>query len=175
MNHTKQTERLAGDLLRNASLTLAVAESCTGGLLGSTLTDVPGSSDYLLGGIIAYHDSIKTGILGVSPYVITEHGAVSAESALFMARGARRLTGSDLAISVTGIAGPGGATPTKPVGTTYIGIVAPDFERVEHFCWSGDRIYNKQQSVQAALQMLVDYLSNPTVETQLSTTEIGAS
>ena len=142
MNGDSRPEVMAGDLLRKSGLKLAVAESCTGGLLGSTLTDVSGSSDYLLGGVIAYDDAIKIGLLGVDPTAIIKYGAVSAQCALMLAQGARRVIGSDIAISVTGIAGPTGATPTKPVGTTYIGLVGPGMERVEHFCWGGDRIAN---------------------------------
>src|SRR5438874_2315271 len=126
---------LAGRLLAAIGMTVAVAESCTGGLLGSLLTDVPGSSTYFLGGVIAYHDALKTGLLGVSPALIREHGAVSAECALAMVRGVRNVTGSDIALSVTGIAGPSGGTPAKPVGTVYIGIAAPGVEKVQHFHW----------------------------------------
>jgi len=165
---------IVGDLLRRANLKLAVAESCTGGLLGSTLVDVPGSSEYFLGGVIAYDDSVKVALLGVSPSLIQEHGAVSAQCTLMMAHGARRVTEADVAVSITGIAGPTGARPGKPVGTTYIGLAAPGIEKVEHFCWSGDRTQNREQSVRAALSMLVDYLSTRAPEAQLSTTEKGA-
>lgn len=175
MNRDIRLEVLAGDLLRTFSLKLAVVESCTGGLLGSTLTDVPGSSDYFLGGVMAYHDSVKTGLLGVDPAVIAKYGAVSAECALMMANGARRVISSDIAISTTGILGPTGARPGKPLGTTYIALVGPGVERVEHFCWTGDRLDNKRQSVQAALSMLVDYLSRTDSQPQLATTERGAS
>ena len=154
---------IAGDLLRSAGLTLAVAESCTGGHLGSVLTDVPGSSDYLLGGVIAYDNALKIKLLGVPPSVIEEHGAVSTECALQMARGVRELTGVDIAISITGIAGPSGGTPAKPVGTTYIALVGSQGEQVEHYCWDGGRLKNKQCSVQAALSMLVNYLSRVAV------------
>jgi PncC family amidohydrolase len=156
-------EARVGRLLAARGLTLAVAESCTGGLLGDVLTDVPGSSTYFLGGVVAYHDTLKTGLLRVPPGVIREHGAVSAECALLMARGVLGLTGADLAVSVTGIAGPSGATPTKPVGTVYVGLVAPDFEHVERFSWGGDRKENKRLSMEAALQMLADYLEKTEV------------
>jgi PncC family amidohydrolase len=155
-------ELLVGELLRHAGLKLAVAESCTGGLLGSRLTNVSGSSDYFLGGVIAYDDDIKRELLGVPAEVIQEHGAVSAECALAMARGVRSLTKADIGVSVTGIAGPSGGTPAKPVGTVYIGLVAPSVERVGHFLWKGDRISNKQQSAEAALVMVAEYLRRET-------------
>src|SRR5688500_528319 len=112
-------EVVAGRDLAEAATTLSVAESCSGGLLGHLLTNVPGSSAYFLGGVIAYSDDLKRTLLGVPGEVIGQHGAVSAECALSMARGARRITGSDLALSITGIAGPGGGSPDKPVGTVY--------------------------------------------------------
>ena len=154
----RKLEEKAGALLRERAMTFAVAESCTGGLLGSLITDVAGSSEYFLGGVVAYHDALKTSLLDVPPAIIRQHGAVSAECALQMARGVRGITGADIAISVTGVAGPGGGTPAKPVGTVYIGMVGRDTERVERFCWDGNRVDNKWHSVEAALQMLIDYL-----------------
>src|SRR5438132_195697 len=130
---TEQLEALAGRLLLSTGQTLAVAESCTGGLLGSRLTDVPGSSEYFLGGVIAYHDSLKTSLLNVPSEIIEQHGAVSAECALAMARGVRRLTGASIGISITGIAGPSGGTEAKPVGTVFIGIAGTNTERAEHY------------------------------------------
>src|SRR5439155_19007605 len=118
-----------------------------------------GSSAYLLGGVIAYHDALKMALLGVPPALIREYGAVSAECALAMAQGARNVTGSDIGLSVTGIAGPSGGTPAKPVGTVYIGIAAPGVERVEHFLWQGDRLHNKKRSAEAALELLITYLT----------------
>jgi nicotinamide-nucleotide amidase len=153
-------EELAGELLSRRGLTVAVAESCTGGLLGDLLTDVPGSSTYFLGGVVAYHDDLKTGILGVPAAVIRQHGAVSEECALLMARGIRSVTGADIGISITGIAGPTGGTPAKPVGTVYIGFAGPDVGMAERFNWTGDRRENKRHSAQAALKILIDYLSN---------------
>lgn len=108
--------------LRERGMTIATAESCTGGLIGKRITDVPGSSDVYLGGVIAYANSVKTAALNVSPDTLREVGAVSERTALEMARGARALTGADIAVSTTGIAGPGGGTPNKPVGTVWIGI-----------------------------------------------------
>jgi len=147
-----------GKLLNGARLTLAVAESCTGGMLGSRLTAVPGSSTYFLGGIISYADSAKESLLGVPAEVIREKGAVSAESAVAMAQGVRRLTGADLGVSITGVAGPGGGSDAKPVGTTYVALVGPSFERVEHQIWPGDREENRESSTRLAMQIMVEYL-----------------
>ena len=108
-----------------AGQTVAVAESCTGGGLGARLTARPGSSAYVLGGVIAYADAVKVGLLGVAPEVLRRHGAVSAECAEQMAEGARRRLGSDWALSITGVAGPGGGTREKPVGLVYVGICGP--------------------------------------------------
>jgi PncC family amidohydrolase len=151
-------ETTIGERLRARRLTLAVAESCTGGLLSHRLTNVPGSSDYFLGGLIAYANAAKQALLGVQPATLAEHGAVSAEAAREMARGARLALGADLAVSVTGIAGPGGGTPDKPVGLTWIGLNAADVELARRFVWDADRAGNKERSAAAALQLLLDYL-----------------
>ena len=147
-----------GQLLLQHHLTLATAESCTGGLIGHRLTNVPGSSEYFLGGIIAYANEIKERVLGVSHLTLDAHGAVSAETALEMARGARQVLGVDLAVSVTGIAGPGGGTAEKPIGLVYVALAAPDFERVERFVWDQDREGNKWESSEAALRLAQEYL-----------------
>ncbi|MDQ6695571.1 MAG: CinA family protein [Chloroflexota bacterium] len=144
--------------LVEAGLTVAVAESCTGGLLGAALTDLSGSSAYFLGGVLSYSDALKVKLLGVDEGIIRRHGAVSAECALEMARGVRILTAADVAISVTGVAGPTGGTEAKPVGTTYIGLSASGEDRVMQFLWAGDREANRLASVGAALGMLIDYL-----------------
>jgi PncC family amidohydrolase len=151
-------EVVVGQLLLQHHLTLATAESCTGGLIGHRLTNVPGSSEYFLGGIIAYANEIKERVLGVSPQTLDAHGAVSAETAIEMARGARRVLGVDLAVSVTGIAGPGGGTAEKPIGLVYAALAAPDFERVEKFVWDQDREGNKWESSEAALRIAREYL-----------------
>jgi PncC family amidohydrolase len=147
-----------GDWLRARNLRLATAESCTGGLVADRLTNVPGSSDYFVGGVVAYANSVKVHTLGVLSETIERYGAVSRETALEMARGARRLLQAELAVSVTGIAGPGGGLPGKPVGTTWLGLAAPDGEWARLFTWDGDRERNKSYSAQAALQMIADYL-----------------
>ena len=139
---------------------LAVAESCTGGRLGDTVTNVVGSSAWFAGGIIAYADAVKIGLLGVPAAMLIEHGAVSAPVAAAMAAGARARTGADIALAVTGITGPGGGSPAKPVGTVYIGLATPSGVQTVHHRWSGDRDANKQASVVAALQMLDQYLAH---------------
>jgi len=147
-----------GKLLSARNLTLAVAESCTGGLVGHRLTEVQGSSAYFLGGVVAYAYEAKERLLGVRHATLYDHGAVSAETALEMARGARRVLGADLGLSVTGIAGPGGGLPDKPVGLVYIALSARDGERTERHMWEGNRSGNKAHSAEAALDLLRRYL-----------------
>jgi PncC family amidohydrolase len=147
-----------GDLLRERLLTLATAESCTGGLVGDLITDVAGSSDYFLGSAVSYAYSAKEGILGVRHETLLAHGAVSAETAAEMAWGARRLFRASIAVSVTGIAGPGGGTAEKPVGLVYIHLTADDVEIGERHVWDRDRIGNKQCSAEAALGLVLKYL-----------------
>jgi nicotinamide-nucleotide amidase len=137
-----------------AGQTVAVAESCTGGGLGERLTDRPGSSAYMLGGVISYHDEVKRSVLGVDPEVIRRDGAVSRECARQMAEGVRRLVGSDWALSVTGIAGPGGATPDKPVGLVYVGRAGPDGAVVEEHRLRGDRARIRRRAAAMALHLL---------------------
>ncbi len=151
-----------GKLLRERGLKLTVAESCTGGLLCDQITNVPGSSDYFIGGIVSYAYEAKVELLGVSWDTLKAYGAVSRETVLAMARGARRALDTDIGISVSGIAGPGGGMPEKPVGLTWVGLAAPDGEWARKFVWSGDRRANKESSVSAALQFILDYLNgNP--------------
>ena len=151
-------EAYIGQLLTQRKLTLAVAESCTGGLIGHWLTNVAGSSTYFLGGVVAYAYDAKERVLGVSHNTLYDHGAVSEETAREMARGVRRALGADVGVSVTGIAGPGGGLPGKPVGLTWIALSARDFDRAEQFVWDGDRLTNKEKSAEAALEMLKEYL-----------------
>lgn len=156
---TEETlEILAGELLRLRGWQLATAESCTGGLVGHRLTNVPGSSDYYLGGVIAYANEAKVHLLGVSLETLETCGAVSRETVLEMATGVRQLLSADIGLSVSGIAGPGGGTPEKPLGLTWIGLSAPGYENAWKYIWKGDRIRNKEHSAQAVLQRLVNYL-----------------
>jgi PncC family amidohydrolase len=152
-------EVVIGGLLIKQKQTLATAESCTGGLIGHRLTNVPGSSEYYTGGVVAYSYDAKEHLLGVHHNTLYDHGAVSAETAIEMARGVRRALNADIGLSVTGIAGPGGGLPGKPVGLVYICLSARDFERVEKFIWDKDREGNKWASSEAALQMVREYLA----------------
>ena len=159
-SHTYPSLELASNLLLTSGLTIAVAESCTGGLLGGALTDVSGSSAYMLGGVIAYNDSVKRRLLSVPAELILEHGAVSEACAIAMARGVVELMGADRGVSVTGISGPLGGTATKPVGTTFIALSAAAGLRVERFLWDGSRAENRARSVDTALAIVADYLAN---------------
>jgi PncC family amidohydrolase len=155
---TNSLEIQVGQLLKQRGWKLVVAESCTGGLLGSRITNVPGSSEYFLGGVVAYAYEAKVDLLNVSWDTLNTKGAVSRETVLEMARGVRTLLKADISISVSGIAGPGGGTPEKPVGTTCIGLVAEDGEWAKVFQFSGDREENKVSAVEAALTLLLNYL-----------------
>ena len=146
-------------MLAERKLTLSVAESCTGGLLGHRITNVPGSSDYYLGSVTAYAYEAKVRLLGVRWDTLNTFGAVSRETVLEMARGVRAALGAEIGLSVSGIAGPDGGTPEKPVGTTWIGLRASGYEGAWHFVWSGDRLQNKELSAEMALRLLVDYLN----------------
>jgi len=140
--------------------TVAVAESCTGGLIGHRLTEVPGSSAAFVGGVIAYHDAVKQRVLGVPAEILERQGAVSEATALAMAEGARRLLGADVAVAVTGIAGPSGGTDDKPVGLTYVALADPGSTACERHLWQGERAANKESSAEAALALLCRYLSD---------------
>ena len=148
-------ERLQAVCL-GSRLRVAVAESCTGGRVGDALTDVAGSSGYVAGGVVAYEDRAKEALLGVPRDTVAAHGAVSAQAALAMAEGARSLFATDLAVSVTGIAGPGGATAGKPVGLTYVAVADGSGGTVRRFTWDGDREANKAASARAALELLLE-------------------
>jgi PncC family amidohydrolase len=145
-------------VLKERGLKLALAESCTGGLVGDRITNISGSSEYFLGGVVAYAYEAKVALLGVSWDTLNSKGAVSCETVLEMAHGARKTLGSDIAVSISGIAGPGGGTADKPVGTTWIGLVAADGEWAKLFQFSGNRQQNKASAADAALQFLLDYL-----------------
>lgn len=151
-------EKKVGNILRERRLKLALAESCTGGQVGDRITNVSGSSEYFLGGVVAYAYEAKVALLGVSWETLNTRGAVSHETVLEMARGARKALGSDIAVSVSGIAGPDGGTTDKPVGTTWIGLAAGDGEWTRLCNFSGNREANKAAAAEAALQFLLDYL-----------------
>ncbi|HCA48080.1 MAG TPA: competence/damage-inducible protein A [Armatimonadetes bacterium] len=147
-------EVAAGKALREKHATVAVAESCTGGLVASRITDVSGSSEYMLGGVVAYANEIKQRLLGVPPEVLAEHGAVSEETARAMAAGVRKLLGADYGVATTGIAGPTGGTAEKPVGLVYIAVADAGGVVVTELNWPGTREQFKQRVSQTALNML---------------------
>jgi PncC family amidohydrolase len=158
VNVAHSVEIEIGQLLQARGLKLVLAESCTGGLVGSRITDVPGSSEYFLAGVVAYAYEAKVDLLGVSWDTLNTYGAVSRETVLEMARGVRSRMKADLAVSVSGIAGPGGGLPGKPVGTTWIGLAAQDGEWAQVFQFHEDREGNKALAAENALRLLLDYL-----------------
>lgn len=154
----EQIEVKVGRLLREKGLTLAVAESCTGGLVGHLLTNVPGSSEYFRGGVVAYAYGAKERLLGVRHKTLYEFGAVSEQTAREMARGARNALSADIGLSVTGIAGPGGGMVDKPVGLAWAAVSAREGDWVERNVWDGDREDNKSASAVGALALLLKVL-----------------
>lgn len=140
-------------------LTLATAESCTGGLVAHLITEVPGASLVLRGGLVAYADDVKRDALEVPADVLAAHGAVSAQVALALAGGVRRVLRTDLGVAVTGIAGPDGGTREKPVGLVYVAVAGPGGSEVERHQWPGDRSSNKRDSARAALELVERYLA----------------
>lgn len=152
--------RQVGAALQQAGLTVSTAESCTGGLMLSALTDIAGSSAYVQGGLVTYSNEAKMNMLGLRESALLEFGAVSAETAGEMACGAQKAFETDFALSATGIAGPGGATAAKPVGLTFIGLAGRGgLLTVQRHVWRGDRLENKRLSVGAALQLLLAHLT----------------
>ena len=149
---------VVGDALRRRGLTLGLAESCTGGLIAKRITDVAGSSAYFLGGLVTYSNESKQALLGVRESTLAAHGAVSEETAREMAVGARRALGADVAVSVTGIAGPGGGSAEKPVGTVWIGIAMDDAVEARRFRFLGERDEVRERAAQAALALLWRHL-----------------
>ena len=154
-------EQEVGELLRKKGLTLGVVESATGGLLSHLITNAPHSSDYYHGSITAYSNEIKIKVVGVREETINKYGAVSHEVAQEMARGGRRVLDTDICLADTGIAGPGGATPEKPVGLFYIGLSYESGTESREQTFSGDREQNKLAAAQAALAWLKEYLLRP--------------
>jgi PncC family amidohydrolase len=157
-HHEYLNDQIAASLVQHG-WTLGTAESCTGGLIGDELTNRPGSSDYFKGGVISYENRIKQNLLGVRAETLATVGAVSEQCALEMARGVRQALGVDVGVSATGIAGPGGATPEKPVGLVYVGFSSPAGDVVRRFVWPNDRVGNKRATADAALKLLVEQLS----------------
>jgi nicotinamide-nucleotide amidase len=155
-------ESVAGSLLLRAGWRLAVAESCSGGLISKKLTNIPGSSAYFLGGVVAYSNDLKTIFLDVPKHLLQEHGAVSSEVAEAMAAGIRSRTGADIGLSVTGIAGPDGGSPEKPVGTVFIGIATAEGNWATRFQFSGDRQQIREIAAQSGLDLVRKYLLQTT-------------
>ena len=151
-------EGIVAGLLTERHLTLAVAESCTGGLIADRLTDIPGSSAFLERGVVTYSNAAKMALLGVPAAVIGEHGAVSAETARLMAEGVRRLAGTDLGVAITGIAGPSGGTEAKPVGTVHIALADSGQTLARQYAFRWDRRRNKIMGAYSALMLLLRYL-----------------
>ncbi|MHB1317505.1 MAG: CinA family protein [Anaerolineae bacterium] len=161
MTEREDIERAStlGRLVLEHGWAIATAESCTGGLIGHLLTEVSGSSAFYLGGVIAYANEVKTGILRVDARDLQTYGAVSAPVARAMARSVRALVGTQIGISATGIAGPTGGTPDKPVGTVYLGLSSPLGDAVEHHIWPYERGMNKLASARRALDMVIEMLT----------------
>ena len=154
-------DRLSEELgrkLRACGLTIACAESCTGGLLTSTLTDIPGSSAYLMGSVVSYSNDVKSRILHVSEETLSVYGAVSEETAREMAAGVQRLMQTDIGVGITGIAGPDGGSEEKPVGLVYIAVADPTHTIVVKNNFFGTRLENKQAAVEKALHMIYDVI-----------------
>ncbi len=151
-------EQEVGKLLREKGLTLGVVESATGGLISHLITNIPGSSDYYQGSITAYSNEIKIKVIGVSEKTIKKYGSVSHEVAQEMARGGRRVLAIDICLADTGIAGPGGASPEKPVGLFYLGLSCESVTESQQHFFTGDREQNKLAAARAALAWLQEYL-----------------
>lgn len=154
MDDNRTLAATLGDALRRHNLTICAAESCTGGLLLSTLTDNAGSSAYVLGGMVTYSNEAKQQFANVREDTLIAHGAVSEETAREMAEGVRGAFSADIGVGITGIAGPGGGTPEKPVGLVYVACASANGVTVVRNVWDGDRIQNKLLSVQTALTLV---------------------
>ena len=153
-------ETRIGKHLFQKKLTLGLAESCTGGLIGHLITNVPGSSEYFMGSVVSYAYQAKVNLLGVSWDTLKTYGAVSSETVLEMSRGARKTFNSDIGLSVCCIAGPGGATPSKPVGTSWCALSTPEGDWSYHFLLEGSRVSIKEQLAKRALEVLLNYLES---------------
>ncbi|MDH4099415.1 MAG: CinA family protein [Nitrospirota bacterium] len=156
---TDASEVRIGAMLTAKAWRLVTAESCTGGLIAHRITNVPGSSGYFDRGFICYSNEAKTELLGVAPGIIADHGAVSAQTAVAMAQGALEKSGADAAVAVTGIAGPGGGSPAKPVGLVYIAVAGRDGAEVQRHNFDGSREEIKSATAEQALAMLESFLA----------------
>ncbi len=145
-----------GGLLAKRKLSVSVAESCTGGMIGAALTSVPGSSAWFRGGVIAYANTVKQRLLGVPSSILDKKGAVSAETVEAMARGAQRLFATDCALAVSGVAGPGGGTKEKPVGLVYVGLACGKKVRSFEYRFRGDRREIRERAVREAIKMMIE-------------------
>lgn len=154
-------ERLAA-ALSDRELTLATAESCTGGGLSRLLTEIPGASAFFIGGVIAYHNDVKMQLLEVPRETLTHHGAVSSHAAMAMAEGCRSLFSTDFGVSITGIAGPSGGSADKPVGLIYIAVASPRRTRVEEHRFPGDRHQVREGAINAALGLILEVITDET-------------
>ncbi|MCK4307875.1 CinA family protein [candidate division WOR-3 bacterium] len=153
-------EEEVGKVLKQKGLTISVVESCTGGLIQKLITDVSGSSEYFLGGIVAYSNLLKQKLLNVSPQTLITHGAVSEETACELARGVREITGADIGVSTTGIAGPAGGTPKKPVGLVYIGLCTEKILTAHKFLFKGTRQGIRKQTADKALELVKNVIQS---------------
>ncbi len=156
----KNIEIALCELMTERKIKLATAESCTGGLIAQKITSVPGASECFDCGVVTYSNQQKQKLLGVSSETLEKFGAVSEETALQMCEGVKRLANSDFGISVTGIAGPGGGTPDKPVGTVWIGICGKNIHKAQKFLFAGDRNQVRESTANAALEMVKEAILN---------------
>lgn len=146
-------------ILKQRKLTISVVESCTGGLIQKLITDIPGSSEYFLGGVVAYSNKLKEKLVGVHPETLRKYGAVGSETALELAQGIRKITGANIGVSTTGIAGPTGGTPKKPVGLIYIGLCTKTNCTVKRFVFKGKRNQIRESTALKSLELVVKLLS----------------
>ena len=155
---SESLEKLVGYTLRERRLKIAVAESCSGGLISHLITNISGSSDYFVLGVVVYSNSAKMQLLGISKIILESFGAVSSECARAMAEGIRTVGGCDLGLAVTGIAGPRGGTPAKPVGLVFIGLSTQKSTIIKEFRFAGSRLDIKEQTARQALGMVLEHL-----------------
>ena len=159
-SHLHKLSETVGKLMKERKLTLGLAESCTGGSIASLVTDIPGSSEYFDSGVVSYSNEAKIELLDVDEGIIKVHGAVSRECAIAMAEGLRKNRGVSISISVTGIAGPGGGSLQKPVGTVYVALSSADGTKAEHHNFTGGRNEVRGKTAERALQMLREFLES---------------